>query len=32
MVSPAQARDFDAIAALNIEAYCEFADYMSLDG
>ena len=32
MVSLAQASDFDAIAALNIEAYREFADYMSPDG
>ena len=32
MVTPAQASDFDAIAALNVEAYGEFAAHMSLDG
>jgi ribosomal protein S18 acetylase RimI-like enzyme len=32
MVSPAQPSDFDAIAALNVEAYREFADHMSPDG
>lgn len=32
MVSPAQAGDFDAIAALNVEAYREFADRMSPEG
>jgi predicted N-acetyltransferase YhbS len=32
MVSLAQTSDLDAIAALNIEAYREFADHMSLDG
>jgi ribosomal protein S18 acetylase RimI-like enzyme len=32
MVSLAQTSDLDPIAALNIEAYREFADHMSLDG
>jgi len=32
VVTPAQASDFDAIAALNVEAYREFAAHMSLDG
>lgn len=32
MVSVAHASDFDAIAALNCEAYREFADHMSPDG
>jgi len=32
MVSPAQVSDFPTIAALNVEAYREFADRMSPDG
>ena len=32
MVTPAQASDFDAIAALHVEAYRKFAAHMSLDG
>lgn len=31
MVSPAQTSDFDAIAALNVEGYREFAGHMSPD-